>query len=64
MRLSVRRIGIGLGALVEAGLILWLLGGFLPAGFLAGLVTALLGALIYWDLIAREPGPTGEIQRR
>lgn len=54
MRLSLRRVGIALGALVEAALIMWLLGGFLPAGLLVAVVTILLGALIYRDLVGRE----------
>lgn len=54
MRLSLRRVGIAVGALVEAALIMWLLGGFLPAGMFAALVTVLLGALIYRDIVARE----------
>jgi len=53
MRL-VRRTGIALGALVEAALILWLLGGFLPAGLIAGLLTVVLGALIYRDIVSRD----------
>jgi hypothetical protein len=47
-------MGIALGALVEAGLVLWLLGGFLPAGGLAGICALILGALIYLDIIRRE----------
>jgi hypothetical protein len=53
MRLSFRRVGIAIGALVEAALIMWLLGGFMPAGPLAALVTVVLGALIYQDLLGR-----------
>jgi hypothetical protein len=57
MALSIRRMGIALGAVVEAGLILWLLGGFVPAGGLAGIIAVILGALIYRDIVRREkPG--------
>jgi hypothetical protein len=54
MTLSIRRMGIALGAMVEAGLILWLLGGFVPAGGLAGIFAIILGALIYQDIVRRE----------
>lgn len=57
MTVSVRRIGIALGALVEAVLILWLVGGFLPAGLIAGLLTVVLGALIYRDIVGRDARP-------
>lgn len=50
MRRAVTRIGIALGALVEAALVLWLIGGFLPAGLPLGLVTVVLGYLIYRDI--------------
>jgi hypothetical protein len=64
MRLSLRRVGIALGALVEAALIVWLLGGFLPAGLLAGLVTVLLGALIYQDLVHRGSPSSNDTRER
>lgn len=54
MKLSVRRVGIALGALVEAGLVIWLLQGFLPAGLLVALLTVVLGGLIYGDIVRRE----------
>lgn len=54
MRLSLRRVGIAVGALVEATLVMLLLGGFVPAGLLAALVTVLLGALIYRDIVERD----------
>jgi hypothetical protein len=54
MRLSLRRVGIAVGVLVEAALIMWLLGGFLPAGVPVALVTVVLGALIYRDVVGRE----------
>ena len=63
MKLSLRRVGIALGALVEAGLIMWLLQGFVPAGFLALLVTLVLGGLIYRDIVRREMPPR-DIQQR
>ena len=53
MNRAVRRLGIALGTLVEAGLIVWLLGGFLPAGLPLGLVAILLGYLIYRDILRR-----------
>lgn len=58
MNLSMRRLGIGLGALVEAGLIVWLLGGFLPAGILAVPLTVALGALVYRDITRRDSRPS------
>jgi hypothetical protein len=57
MKLSLRRVGIALGALVEAGLIMWLLGGFLPAGLLAMFLTIVLGGLIYREIVRREVVP-------
>ena len=54
MKLSLRRVGIAVGALVEAALIFWLLGGFLPAGFLALVLTVVLGGLMYRDIVRRE----------
>ncbi len=50
---ALRRLGIALGALVEAALVLWLVGGFLPAGIPLGLVTIVLGYLIYLDILRR-----------
>lgn len=54
MTLSTRRIGIAIGALVEAGLIMWLLSGYLPAGLIAGVLTLVLGAAIYRDIVRRD----------
>lgn len=53
MKISLRRAGIALGALVEAGLIMWLLQGFVPAGFVALILTLVLGGLIYQDVVRR-----------
>jgi len=61
MTRSVRRLGIAVGALVEAALILWLLSGFLPSGLPLALVTVVLGYLIYRDIVGREPRPTRDI---
>jgi hypothetical protein len=33
---------------------MWLLSGFLPAGLIAGLLTVVLGALIYRDIVSRD----------
>ena len=62
MTRAVRRLGIALGALVEAGLIVWLVGGFLPAGIPLGLVTIALGYLIYRDIPRRgaSAAPSGD----
>jgi hypothetical protein len=54
MRISLRRIGVALGALVEAVLIIWLLGGFLPAGLPAVVLAVVLGGLIYQDIMRRK----------
>jgi hypothetical protein len=64
MKFSVRRLGIAVGALVEAGLIMWLLGGFVPAGLFAAVLTVFLGALIYRDLVRREASPASDIRAR
>jgi hypothetical protein len=61
VRISFRRLGIAFGAMVEAGLILWLFGGFLPAGLLVVLLAVLLGAAIYQDIIRRDAGPGSRI---
>ena len=54
MTLSIRRLGIAAGALVEAALVLWLLSGVLPAALPLGLMTVVLGFAIYRDIIRRE----------
>jgi hypothetical protein len=64
MRLSWRRLGIALGALVEAALILWLVGGFLPAGLLAAVVILVLGGLIYRDIVRRDRPSSGDTAER
>ena len=54
---SARRLGIALGSLVAASLIVGLVGGVLlpgPGSILATLVVVILGALIYRDIIRRE----------
>lgn len=67
----VRRVGIAIGSIVAAGLVVGLVGGAVlpffgvpfrpvdpgttaPASALAGLVTIVLGGLIYRDIIRRE----------
>lgn len=62
MKLSPRRFGIALGALVEAGLVMWLLQGFLPAGLLALLLTVVLGGLIYLDIVRRGVEPPRDVR--
>jgi len=61
MRLSFHRVGIAVGALVEAALIIALVGGFLPAGLPAALVAVAFGALIYRDIVRRESRSSGDI---
>lgn len=53
MRLGCR-VGIAVGALVEGVLIVWLLGGFLPAGLGATVLAIVLGGAIYRDIVRRE----------
>ena len=70
----LRRVGIAIGSLVAAWLVMSLLGGFLlpfvgvqfrpfePAStttgsMFVGLVTVLLGGLIYRDILRREQRP-------
>jgi hypothetical protein len=53
----VRRMGIAFGSLVAASLILGLVGGQVVMGASAGLVAVALGALIYRDIVRREPRP-------
>jgi len=62
MRLSWRRLGIAVAAFVEATLILSLVGGFLRAGLLAGLVTIVLGGLIYRDIARRDSPRSSDIR--
>lgn len=51
---AIRRVGIALGALVEAAPIVWLVGGFVPAGAAATMLAMVLGGLIYADITGRE----------
>jgi hypothetical protein len=60
MPVSLRRLGIAFGALVEAGLVVWLASGFLPAWLPLGLLTVLLGFAIYRDILSRRRAPRGE----
>ena len=49
----LRRMGIALGSLVAAWLVIWLIGGQ-TLGILAGIGVIVLGALIYRDIVRRE----------
>lgn len=53
----LRRMGIALGSLIAAWLVIWLVGGQ-TLGTLAGVVVIALGALIYVDIIRRDQRPT------
>ena len=52
----VRLVGIAIGSLVAAALVMWLIGGFLPATIaqFAGVLTLVLGGLIYADIRRRD----------
>jgi hypothetical protein len=50
----IRRMGIALGSLVAALLVIWLLGSGQTLGGLAGVLVIVLGALIYRDIIRRD----------
>jgi hypothetical protein len=52
----LRLAGIALGSLVAAALVMWLVGGMIPgvAGPLSGVVTLVLGGLIYADIRRRD----------
>jgi len=52
----VRLVGIALGSIVAAWLVMWLVGGFLPATIaqFAGVLTLVLGGLIYADIRRRD----------
>jgi TRAP-type C4-dicarboxylate transport system permease large subunit len=58
----LRTAGIAFGSLVTAWLCVWLVGGVIlgPPGsaVIATIVTVVLGALIYRDIIRRDPGRT------
>jgi hypothetical protein len=64
MKFSVRRVGIAVGALVEAALVVWLLQGFLPAGLPVAVLTVVLGGLIYRDIVRREVRSSRDILQR
>lgn len=49
----IRRMGIALGSLVAAWLVIWLVGGQ-ALGTVAGVVVIVLGALIYLDIVRRD----------
>lgn len=53
---SVRRMGIALGSLVAAWLVIWLVGGQ-TLGTVAGVLVIILGALIYLDIMRRDRQP-------
>jgi hypothetical protein len=52
----IRLVGIAIGSLVAAALVMWLVGGFLPATIaqFAGVLTLVLGGLIYADIRRRD----------
>jgi hypothetical protein len=52
----VRLVGIAIGSLVAAALVMWLVGWVLPPSFVpfAGLATLILGGLIYVDIRRRD----------
>jgi Flp pilus assembly protein TadB len=52
----VRLVGIAIGSIVAAWLVMWLVGGFLPATIaqFAGVLTLVLGGLIYADIRRRD----------
>jgi hypothetical protein len=49
----LRRMGIALGSLVAAWLVIWLIGGQ-TLGMIGGVMVIVLGALIYRDIIRRD----------
>jgi hypothetical protein len=57
----IRRVGIAIGSLVAAGLVIGLVGGVIGLGPETGLLTTIvivvLGWLIYRDILGRERGP-------
>jgi hypothetical protein len=55
----VRLVGIAIGSLVAAALVMWLVGWFLGPSFVpfAGLATVILGGLIYADIRRRNRPP-------
>jgi hypothetical protein len=56
MLTSLRLAGIAIGSLVAAGLVMGLVGWMIPglAGPLSGVVTLVLGGLIYADIRRRD----------
>jgi CHASE2 domain-containing sensor protein len=62
---SVRRVGIAIGSLVAASLVILLVGSWIPPilGSLTNPVAALiLGGLIYQDILRRSPRPTAQTE--
>jgi hypothetical protein len=56
----LRRIGIAIGSLVAASLVIWLVGSWIPQvlGTATNPILALiLGGLIYRDILRRSPPP-------
>ena len=55
----LRRVGIAIGSLVAASLVVWLVGSWIPP-FLGSVTNAvvafILGGLIYADILRRERG--------
>lgn len=53
---AVRLVGVAIGSLVAAWLVMWLVGGFLGPSLApyAGLLTLILGGLIYADIRRRD----------
>jgi hypothetical protein len=54
---SLRRVGIALGSLVAAWLVVGLVAGSLLSYGLMTIVTIVLGALIYRDILRRDEAP-------
>jgi hypothetical protein len=50
---AIRKVGIAIGSLVAAWLVVWLVGSLLPVPFAGGLLTIVLGGLIYRDISRR-----------
>jgi hypothetical protein len=55
----IRLVGVAIGSLVAAALVMWLVGSFLGPSFapFAGLATLILGGLIYNDIRRRDLPP-------
>jgi hypothetical protein len=56
----IRLVGIAIGSLVAAALVMWLVGWFVGPAFApyAGLATLIFGALIYVDIRRHDRPPT------